>query len=87
MPRMIILDRDGVINQDSDAYIKNADGWIPVPGSLDEIKRLKKAGYLGSVASNQSGMELGVVTEDYVSECDVQLHQMLAAAYTVAECI
>ena len=39
MPRMIILDRDGVINQDSDAYIKNADEWIQVPGSLDAIKR------------------------------------------------
>ncbi len=42
MPKMIILDRDGVINQDSDDYIKSADEWIPIPGSLEAINRLKR---------------------------------------------
>lgn len=82
MPRMIILDRDGVINQDSDAYIKNADEWIPVPGSLDAIKRLKKAGYLVTVASNQSGMSRGLFSEDDLREIDKKMHQMLAAQDT-----
>ena len=52
----IVLDRDGVINQDSDAYIKNPDEWYAIKGSLDAIKRLNDAGYGVCVATNQSGL-------------------------------
>lgn len=52
----IILDRDGVINQDSDDYIKNPDEWIAIEGSLQAIKRLNDAGYNICVATNQSGL-------------------------------
>ena len=58
--KLVILDRDGVINQDSDDYIKSAQEWIPVPGSLEAISRLKKAGYTVVVASNQSGLARGL---------------------------
>ena len=54
--KLIILDRDGVINEDSDAFIKTPDEWIPLPGSLDAIARLTKAGYTIVVATNQSGL-------------------------------
>lgn len=54
--KLIILDRDGVINQDSDAFIKSPDEWIPIPGSLEAIARLTKAGYSVVVATNQSGL-------------------------------
>lgn len=54
--KLVILDRDGVINKDSDAYIKSPDEWIPIPGSLDAIARLNHAGYLVVVATNQSGL-------------------------------
>jgi D-glycero-D-manno-heptose 1,7-bisphosphate phosphatase len=67
---MIILDRDGVINQDSDDYIKNADEWIPIAGSLEAIKRLKKAGYLVTIASNQSGIARGLFSEDEGASVD-----------------
>ena len=43
--KLIILDRDGVINEDSDLFIKSPDEWIPLPGSLEAIARLTKAGY------------------------------------------
>jgi D-glycero-D-manno-heptose 1,7-bisphosphate phosphatase len=76
---MIILDRDGVINQDSDDYIKNADEWIPIPGSLEAIKRLKKAGYLVTVASNQSGVARGLFSEDDLKQIHDKMHRMLAA--------
>ena len=56
MTKLIILDRDGVINQDSDAYIKSADEWQPIPGSIDAISRLCDAGYDVAVATNQSGL-------------------------------
>lgn len=56
----IILDRDGVINQDSDAFIKTPDEWIPIPGSLEAIARLCRAGYRMVVATNQSGLARGL---------------------------
>ena len=52
----IVLDRDGVINQDSDAYIKNPDEWHAITGSLEAIKRLNDAGYDVCIATNQSGL-------------------------------
>jgi D-glycero-D-manno-heptose 1,7-bisphosphate phosphatase len=58
--RLVILDRDGVINQDSDAYIKSPDEWIPLPGSLDAIVRLNRGGFTVVIASNQSGIGRGL---------------------------
>jgi D-glycero-D-manno-heptose 1,7-bisphosphate phosphatase len=57
--KLLILDRDGVINQDSDAYIKSLDEWIPIPGSIDAIAQLSKAGWTVAVATNQSGIARG----------------------------
>ncbi len=58
--KLVILDRDGVINEDSDAYIKSPSEWIPIPGSLEAIARLKAAGYTVAVATNQSGLARGL---------------------------
>jgi D-glycero-D-manno-heptose 1,7-bisphosphate phosphatase len=58
--KLIILDRDGVINQDSDAFIKTPDEWLPIPGSLEAIARLNHAGYRVVVATNQSGIGRGL---------------------------
>lgn len=54
--KLIILDRDGVINQDSDEYIKSPDEWQAIPGSLQAIARLNQADYQVVIASNQSGL-------------------------------
>ncbi|MEJ2655078.1 MAG: D-glycero-beta-D-manno-heptose-1,7-bisphosphate 7-phosphatase, partial [Acidihalobacter sp.] len=43
--KLIVLDRDGVINKDSDAYVKSPEEWLPIPGSLEAIARLNEAGY------------------------------------------
>ena len=59
---LIVLDRDGVINHDSDAFIKNADEWRALPGSLQAISELAAAGYTVAVASNQSGVGRGLFT-------------------------
>ena len=58
--KLIILDRDGVINQDSDAFIKSPEEWIPIPGSLEAIARLNQAGYRVVVSTNQSGIARGL---------------------------
>lgn len=62
-PRLVILDRDGVINEDSDDYIKSLDEWRPIPGSIAAIARLSRAGYKIGVATNQSGIARGYFDE------------------------
>ncbi|MCB2253517.1 D-glycero-beta-D-manno-heptose 1,7-bisphosphate 7-phosphatase [Pseudomonas chlororaphis] len=57
--KLLILDRDGVINHDSDAYIKSVEEWIPLPGSVEAIAQLSKAGWTVAVATNQSGIARG----------------------------
>ncbi len=79
MPKMIILDRDGVINEDSDDYIKSVDEWNPIPGSLEAINRLKKAGYLVIVATNQSGIARGLFNEEVLRQIHDKMHRLLAS--------
>lgn len=61
--KLVILDRDGVINEDSDDYIKSPEEWHPVPGSIEAIARLSRAGFLIAVATNQSGLGRGYFDE------------------------
>lgn len=58
--KLAILDRDGVINEESDAFVKNADEWVPLPGSLEAITRLNRAGWKVFIATNQSGLGRGL---------------------------
>jgi D-glycero-D-manno-heptose 1,7-bisphosphate phosphatase len=58
--KLIVLDRDGVINFDSEHFIKSPDEWRPIPGSLEAIARLNQAGYRVVVATNQSGVGRGL---------------------------
>jgi len=67
MTRLVILDRDGVINQDSDDFIKSTDEWQPIDGSLDAIGRLTRAGYTVAVATNQSGVGRGLLSEEMLA--------------------
>jgi len=60
--KLIILDRDGVINEDRDDYVKSIDEWVPLPGSLEAIALLNQAGYQIAVATNQSGLSRGYFT-------------------------
>ena len=78
--KLIILDRDGVINQDSDAFVKNPDEWIALPGSLAAIARLSQAGYTVVVASNQSGVARGLFDMDTLTAIHAKMRRELAAA-------
>ena len=75
--KLIILDRDGVINKDSDEYIKSVDEFIPLPGSLEAIARLKKAGYTIAVATNQSGIARGYFDEATLAAMHDKLAHLL----------
>ena len=75
--RFVILDRDGVINEDSDDYIKSPDEWQPIPGSLEAIASLNRAGYRVVVASNQSGIARGLFSIDTLNAIHRKLHNEL----------
>jgi D-glycero-D-manno-heptose 1,7-bisphosphate phosphatase len=77
--KIIILDRDGVINQDSDGYIKCVDEWIPIPGSLQAIAGLCHANYKIVVASNQSGIGRGYFTIHSVNAIHRKMRRELAS--------
>lgn len=76
--KLLILDRDGVINQDSDHYIKNADEWLPIESSLDAIARLKQAGWTIAVATNQSGIGRGYYGVAELEQMHAKLARLLA---------
>jgi D-glycero-D-manno-heptose 1,7-bisphosphate phosphatase len=76
--KLIILDRDGVINFDSDAFIKSPDEWIPIPGSLRAIANLKVAGWTVAVATNQSGIARGLFDEQRLTAIHKKMREGLA---------
>ncbi|HJU72033.1 MAG TPA: D-glycero-beta-D-manno-heptose 1,7-bisphosphate 7-phosphatase [Paucimonas sp.] len=78
--KLIILDRDGVINHDSDKFIKSPDEWIPIPGSLEAIARLNQAGYKVVVSTNQSGIARGLFNILTLNAIHQKMHTTAQAA-------
>jgi len=78
--KLVILDRDGVINYDSDHYIKSPDEWRPIPGSLEAIARLNQAGYRVVVASNQAGIGRGLFDMATLTAIHDKMHRAIAQA-------
>jgi D-glycero-D-manno-heptose 1,7-bisphosphate phosphatase len=76
--KLVILDRDGVINYDSDQYVKSADEWIPLPGSLEAIAELNQAGFHVTVATNQSGLARGLFTINDLHAMHQKMMDLLA---------
>lgn len=72
--KLIILDRDGVINTDSDAFIKSPAEWMPIAGSLEAIARLNQANYRVVVATNQSGIARGLFTMPILNAIHQKMH-------------
>ena len=79
MAKMIILDRDGVINHVAEDDIISVDDWDPISGSIEAISRLKKAGYLVTIASNQSGIARGLYDETTLQAMHAKLNKLLEA--------
>jgi len=74
---LLILDRDGVINEDSDDYIRTLEEWIPIPGSIEAIADLSRAGFQIAIATNQSGLSRGFFTLDTMEEIHASLCQLV----------
>jgi D-glycero-D-manno-heptose 1,7-bisphosphate phosphatase len=78
--KLVILDRDGVINFDSDQFIKSPDEWRPIPGSIEAISRLTQWGYRVVVATNQSGIGRGLFDMDALNA----IHDKMSRAVSLA---
>lgn len=78
--KLILLDRDGVINFDSELFIKSPDEWRPIPGSLDAIARLNQTGYRVVVATNQSGIGRGLFDMDTLNAIHEKMVKAVAQA-------
>lgn len=76
---LVILDRDGVINFDSTAYIKSPEEWLPIPGSLNAIAQLNRAGFQVVIATNQSGVSRGYYDVETLDLIHEKLMRELAA--------
>jgi len=77
--KLVILDRDGVINFDSDHYIKSPEEWMPLPGSLNAIAQLNQNGWRVAVATNQSGIARGLFDMHALNAMHAKMHKALAA--------
>ena len=77
---LILLDRDGVINRDSDTHVKSVEEWRPIPGSLDAIARLCTAGFSVVVVSNQSGLARGLFDRNTLDAIHREMHRQVEAA-------
>lgn len=76
--KLVILDRDGTINEDRDDYVKSPDEWIPIPGALEAIARLNHSGWHTVVATNQSGIGRGLFDMATLNTMHLKMHQLLA---------
>ena len=77
--KLIILDRDGVINEDSDEYIKSPEEFIPIAGSIEAMARLYRAGYRIVIATNQSGVARGYFDIETLNRMHEKLQHLLTA--------
>jgi D-glycero-D-manno-heptose 1,7-bisphosphate phosphatase len=76
--KLVILDRDGTINEDRDDYVKSPDEWVPIPGALEAIARLNHAGWHTVVATNQSGLGRGTFDMATLNAMHAKMNQLLA---------
>ena len=78
--KTIVLDRDGVINHESSDYIKSAEEWIPIDGSIEAFAELHQSGYGVVIASNQSGLARGYFDESALAEMHNKLNLLVENA-------
>lgn len=76
--KLVILDRDGVINEDSPHYIKSPSEWVAIPGSLEAIALLNQNGFKVAVATNQSGVSRGIYDMATLNAIHDKMHRALA---------
>ena len=77
--KLVILDRDGTINHESDEFVKSPEEWVPLPGALEAIARLNHAGWHVAVATNQSGLGRGLFDVAALNAIHAKMHKAVSA--------
>jgi D-glycero-D-manno-heptose 1,7-bisphosphate phosphatase len=77
VPKLVVLDRDGTINEDRADFVKSAEEWVPLPGALEAIARLNQAGWHVVIATNQSGIGRGLFDMAALNAMHVKMNQAL----------
>ena len=77
--KLVILDRDGTLNEDRDDYVKSPDEWVPIPGALEAVARLNHAGWHTVLATNQAGIGRGLFDMSTLNAIHLKMNQALAA--------
>jgi len=80
MIKLIVLDRDGVINEELGKPVSTPDEWVPIPGSLEAIARLHQSGWHVAVATNQSGIERGILELNALHAVHQRMHELVNQA-------
>lgn len=75
--KLVILDRDGVINEDSEGFVKSPEQWMPIPGSLEAIARLCRSEYRVVIITNQSGVGRGLFTLDTMNKINARMFELI----------
>ncbi len=78
--KLLVLDRDGVINEDRDDYIKAPEEWVPIAGSIEAISRLYREGWRIVIATNQSGLGRGLFDMTTLNAINMKMQKAIAAA-------
>ncbi|MDM7463195.1 D-glycero-beta-D-manno-heptose 1,7-bisphosphate 7-phosphatase [Tepidimonas taiwanensis] len=78
--RLVVIDRDGTLNQDPEDFLHGPDDWQPLPGALEAIARLNEAGWRVVVASNQAGLGRGLFDLDTLNAIHARMHKAVAQA-------
>jgi len=76
--KLVILDRDGTINEDRDDFVKSPEEWVPLPGALEAIARLNHAGWHAVLATNQSGLGRGLFDMASLNAMHARMNQLLS---------
>lgn len=85
--KFVLLDRDGVINRDSEQFIKTPEEWVPIPGSLEAIALLNRQGYKIIVITNQSGVRRGLFDLATLDEIHAKMRRLTEAAGGTIEAV
>ena len=76
--QILVLDRDGTINEDREDFVKSPEEWVPLPGALEAVARLNHAGWHAVLATNQSGLGRGLFDMAMLNAMHARMNQMLA---------
>jgi D-glycero-D-manno-heptose 1,7-bisphosphate phosphatase len=78
MDRYVLIDRDGVLNHESDQFIKSPEEWLPIEGSLEAIALLNQHGYKVAIITNQSGLARGLFDQSTLDKIHAKMHRLAA---------